>query len=347
MTPTESAHGFSMREKTQGLDQASDASVHRLSAAAHLGNMALVQTLLDQGADVNEESHVLGRPLTGAAYGGHLSVVQLLVERGADVSGGALQWKAETEGRDGNLWMITRSSNQIRSALEAATAAGHEPIVDLLLEPSLGISRSSFTFFAAMVQAAQGGHQNMLQSLFDRADFNAVAEELKERVLDAAVRESASNGHLETLKFLLDAGAPVDLVISERHEQGPLWNAAINGQNGAVEMLLARGADINERSLRPRSSPLVVAAEAGFPRTVALLLDRGAEVNDNKGVRPLRYISSFAPWCVWKVFLQKGIHKRDEEAAMDVLEDAYKDNRQDLVDLLLEYGVTLSKEAVE
>jgi hypothetical protein len=85
-----------------------------------------------------------------------------------------------------------------------------------------------------------------------------------------------------------------------------------------------------------------MAAHYGFPRTVALLLDRGAEVNDTKGMRPLRYIGTTAPhWCVIKVMLEKGVHKRDKEAAADVLEEAYKENRQDLVDLLLEYGVTL------
>ncbi|KAL3486618.1 ankyrin repeat-containing domain protein [Aspergillus germanicus] len=336
---------FSMTEKTQGLRQSSDAAVHRLSATAYLGNMALVQTLLDLGADVNGKSDVLGRPLTAAAYGGHLSIVQLLVEKGADVSGGELQWKAKEEIYDDNLMMFTRCSNQMRSALEAAAAAGHEPIVELLLQPSLGISRSSFTFFAAMVQAAQCGHQNMLRTLFNRANFSAVVEDLKARILDAAVKRSASKGRVETLKFLLDAGAPVDLDLSAKNEPGPLWHAASNGQNSAVEVLLARGADIDERSMRPPSSPLVAAAEEGFPRTVALLLDRGAEVNDSKGMRALRYVNTSAPWCVWKVLLEKGIHKRDEEAAVDVLEIAYEDNRQDLVDLLLEYGVTLGDTA--
>ncbi|KAL2800101.1 ankyrin repeat-containing domain protein [Aspergillus keveii] len=176
--------------------------------------------------------------------------------------------------------------------------------------------------------------------LLDRADFAANPEDLKTGILDAAASESASNGRIDILTLLLDAGAQVNRC--KPPHNGPIWYAAINGQNEVIEVLLERSADIDEGCLRPTDSPLVMAAHYGFPRTVALLLDRGAEVNDTKGMRPLRYIGTTAPhWCVIKVVLEKGVHKRDKEAAADVLEEAYKENRQDLVDLLLEYGVTL------
>jgi hypothetical protein len=57
-------------------------------------------------------------------------------------------------------------------------------------------------------------------------------------------------------------------------------------------------------------------------------------------LRDLSQITS-APWCVIKVLLEKGVHKRDEEGAMNMLKDARRKKRQDVVALFLEYGVTI------
>ncbi|KAL3444821.1 ankyrin repeat-containing domain protein [Aspergillus insuetus] len=341
-TLTESPHGVGLRERTEGLGQSSNAAEHRLCAAAYLGNMTLAQSLLSQGVDINEESDIFGLPLLSAAYGGHLKLVLFLLEKGADLNGGVIQGDTEAQRRD--VGMFT-SLSQGWTALEAATAGGHEAIVRLLLDSNIGTSYySSCSFFTAIIHAARWGRKNILQILLDRADFAAIPEDLKTGILDTAASESASNGRIDTLTLLLDAGAQVNRW--EKLQDGPLWYAAINGQNEVIKVLLERGADIDEGCLRPRDSPLVMAAHYGFPRTVALLLDRGAEVNDTKGMRPLRYIGTTSPhWCVLKVMLEKGVHKRDEEAAADVLEDAYNEDRQDLVDLLLEYGVTLSDTA--
>jgi ankyrin repeat protein len=89
--------------------------------------------------------------------------------------------------------------------------------------------------------------------------------------------------------------------------------AAFSGDTASVELLLARGAEINTHSKNKfRNSPLQVALLPGQYETARLLLERGADVLVRQG-------EGFAP-----------IH----EAALL--------GRQDLVDLLLAHGAEIN-----
>ena len=83
---------------------------------------------------------------------------------------------------------------------------------------------------------------------------------------------------------LLDAGAPAD----EHFKDGTsTLGAAIDGSAGGgsvdyariVELLVARGADVNRR-LPDGRTPLFAAAESGELRVISALLARGARMND-------------------------------------------------------------------
>ncbi|KAL2860988.1 ankyrin repeat domain-containing protein [Aspergillus lucknowensis] len=335
---TENNYGYSDDQKRMGHGQRSDAPAHRLCSAICISDISLVRSLLDEGIDVNGKSDIFGSPLTCAARGGHLQAAQLLIEIGADVN---LDVTLTTGRKEMSKLSAPGGFRAPWTALDAAAAGGHEEIVKLLLEPHLNLSRSSCSFFNAIIRAARKGNTRALQILMDHADFDAIPRGYVTRVLDVALKESASGGHVETMQFLLDAGAPVDLEPrdKEAREWTAVGRAAGNGHNSAIELLLDRGAEIDKWWLW-QESPLLEAARGGFPRTVTLLIDRGAELGDGKYVRPLLH-AEFFPWCVIKVLLEKGAHKRDPEATVDMLENAYRDKRQDVVDLLLEYGVTL------
>jgi ankyrin repeat protein len=170
--------------------------------------MTLTQSLLSQGVDINGESDIFGLPLLSAAYGGHMELVLFLLEQGADPNGGVIQGNTKEERRHGRMFT---SLSQGWTALEAATAGGHEAIVDLLLNPNIGISSYSYcSFSTAIIHAARWGRKNILQILLDRADLAANPEDLKTGILDAAASESASNGRIDILTLLLDAGAQVN-----------------------------------------------------------------------------------------------------------------------------------------
>ena len=91
--------------------------------------------------------------------------------------------------------------------------------------------------------------------------------------------ESAFNGNVGRLKLLLAVGA--DANEFECHTarcRTPLIAAAGAGQYEAVQLLLARGADVNKRMKRGQTA-LMFASYHGHTELVRLLLASGADVN--------------------------------------------------------------------
>jgi ankyrin repeat protein len=91
-------------------------------------------------------------------------------------------------------------------------------------------------------------------------------------------------GDRDFARALLDLGAPVDARFKDATSTlGVAIDGATNGNSAdyarVVELLLARGADVNRR-LPDGRTPLFAAAETGDLRILTALLDRGARVND-------------------------------------------------------------------
>jgi ankyrin repeat protein len=108
---------------------------------------------------------------------------------------------------------------------------------------------------------------------------------------DSLLIQAARTGSLDTITFLLDSGADVNLPgpTGDDWDATPLQHAILARQSGAARLLLERGADPN-RSGGPRSpAPLLLAAGDTDPAFVRLLLAHGADLNveDEDGVTPL------------------------------------------------------------
>lgn len=74
------AEGADVNEKDEEL------GLTALIAAAKNGHAAVARTLIQQGADVNTTDNELGfTPLIFAAREGHIEIVEVLLEKGADV----------------------------------------------------------------------------------------------------------------------------------------------------------------------------------------------------------------------------------------------------------------------
>ena len=95
----------------------------------------------------------------------------------------------------------------------------------------------------------------------------------------AAFVESALNGNVGWMKLLLAAGADVDeFECPTARCRTPLIAAAQGGRCEALQLLLARGADVNKKMKRGQTA-LMFASYYGHTEAVRLLLTSGADVN--------------------------------------------------------------------
>ncbi|XP_067110575.1 ankyrin repeat and BTB/POZ domain-containing protein 3-A isoform X1 [Osmerus mordax] len=160
-----------------GINSMSEQGMTPLMYACVRGDEAMVQMLLDAGADINSEvpstvnKHPSvypetrqGTPLTFAVLHGHVPVVQLLLDNRAGVEG-ALQ-----DGTD----------NYTETPLQLAAAAGNFELVSLLLErgadPMIGtmcrngISSAPLGDMNSFSLAAAHGHRNVFRRLLSQAE---------------------------------------------------------------------------------------------------------------------------------------------------------------------------------
>jgi ankyrin repeat protein len=128
-----------------------------------------------------------------------------------------------------------------------------------------------------LLWAARVGHDQMVRLLITRgANVN---ERSRCGFQFSALHLAARMGHLQVLQELLAAGADVEAMTnagSKSHT--PLCAAIMAGQEGAVQLLLANGAEVNT-PLSNGMSPLLVAANGGHAEVFKLLLAAGADVN--------------------------------------------------------------------
>uniref|UniRef100_A0A8C6VXW2 BTB (POZ) domain containing 11a n=1 Tax=Nothobranchius furzeri TaxID=105023 RepID=A0A8C6VXW2_NOTFU len=228
-----------------GINSMSEQGMTPLMYSCVRGDEAMVQMLLDAGADINSEVSTVNKhpsvypetrqatPLTFAVLHGHVPVVQLLLDNRANVEG-ALQDGAE---------------NYTETPLQLAAAAGNFELVSLLLErgadPMIGtlcrngISSAPMGDMNSFSLAASHGHRNVFRKLLshtekDKGDVLSLEEILAEgsdpgekrlapqancggtlrtgkarlRALREAMYHSAEHGHVDITIDIRSLGVP-------------------------------------------------------------------------------------------------------------------------------------------
>jgi ankyrin repeat protein len=89
------------------------------------------------------------------------------------------------------------------------------------------------------------------------------------------LHDGALSGRAPMIALLLDKGANRE---ARDRQSGatPLYQAASWGRRAAVELLIARGADVNAKS-NTGVSPAQAAAKNGFAEIARLLQERGSK----------------------------------------------------------------------
>ncbi|OXV07870.1 hypothetical protein Egran_04368 [Elaphomyces granulatus] len=310
-----------------------------LHLASLYGNPACVQTLLDQGADVNAKGGLYEYPILAASRGGHQVVVQLLVEAGANVraedSQGttALHWAAG-KGSEAVIWGVERGERLYRDI--SHIERGDEEVARLLVGNGASINACQHDGQTPLHCAAKGGRETA-----------AIAQLLLASGGDASMTDSkgatplhqaASCGNDMMVRLLIENGADVNTKGGNGFTA--LYTAARKGRDTTVRTLIDKGADINtatpdthvpnstaaaqqrdERMKRPSltknrdymklrggETPLHVAAKWGHVRVVKLLVENGADVHaeDQHGRTSLHWAARYGWMSVAQLLIQHG-----------------------------------------
>jgi ankyrin repeat protein len=257
--PDDDAFGATSKPMYRQVHLSPNAFPQPLYFAACLGDLDLVQWLVEQGNDIHAIEGHFGSGFAAAAFSDYTDIVKYFLNTGADP----------------NLRVPT-----FGSVLQTAAAGGSLQTVEMLLNAGSDVNMEGGLYNSALVAAASREHHSIVSLLLKRgADIT-----LGSRTQGSSIYQAAVAGDLKSVTILLAAGADVNDVSSQ--DGTPLHGAAKSGKAALVQLLLKRGADVNKGTSRGRGYPLIVAAEEGNTQIVRMLLNAGADpnlVNGNYG----------------------------------------------------------------
>lgn len=279
-----------------------------LHAASTMGDIGVVRSLLEAGAEKDERDLTGRAPLHVAAEHGHLSVTCALLAAGAAVN--AL-------GFDDDM-----------SALFLACRKGHTAVAKALIQHEADVGACSLRHpHTALHGAAMGNHPQCITALVD-AGADIEVPGFQRPCSQTPLQCAAGIGSTEAVSALLRRGAAKDASASRYGRQTPL-HLAIGGRHvGVVEVLLSagvgspsdgrgegyvnlaastgdvdvlkalihHGADVNAVSSSGRRSALHTAAACNNVGTIHVLVEAGADLEalDAEGKTPLHYARTYS-----------------------------------------------------
>ena len=304
----------------RGYSQKYPKKVVGLHLAADFGLGTILETLLEQGANVSAKDSNGENALHKAAKGGHKALVKVLLGCGLDVmaedsSGWTALHKSATSGSDEVVMLLLREGATIskgvdgRTALHFAAEFGSEQIASALLGEGADVSATAVPSFGdgwdkkfnagrtPLHWAASNGYQGLVRLLIDRG---AIVD-ARNATLRTPLQEALMWGHVPAVEALLENGASVRYADNEGWT--PLHEAAWRSPAKATQLVLDRGADVDALTNHPQGSipwpvterddvlqghntPLHLAAICDNLDALKILLNKGADLYkyDHRGL---------------------------------------------------------------
>ena len=243
--------------------------VQGLLEACEEGDLGEVQSLLDQGLDVNSADSEDLTALQVAAGNGHEHIVRLLLMRGATLDmANAYGW----------------------TPLLHAARHGHPGVVSLLLQHQADINARNRLGASAVVLAARGGHLQTVKLLTEAGiDLTPTTGICGSTCEFTPLQAAAHHGHDTVVRFLLDRGYDVNYRTPSTGVSS-LMLAALNGHMTTSQILVETGANPNNTNVNEHT-PLDIASISG-KREVKGYLDRKTSNKPRLGKHKLRFLSA-------------------------------------------------------
>jgi len=190
-------------------------------------------------------------------------------------------------------------------------------------------------------KAGEGDTQAVLSAL-----KKGMAPDAQNNNGETALIAAVKQGKKEIVDLLLAKGADVNGRDSKFGGTPLIW-AALNGKTEIVGLLLEKGADLKGREKYNGLSAIHSAAVKGNDETVRFLLDKGAPVDarDNEARTPLMWAANSGKVETVKLLLDSGanLEAAEAERGMNALMSAAMMGRTGTVQLLLDRGANIEK----
>jgi ankyrin repeat protein len=252
-----------------------------LCQAAGLGNLSVVQRLIDIGEDVSVKAKDGSTPLHCASRAGHVDVLILLLESGCalseknDMGRTALQEAASGNHIEAVRTLVDLGADA-QSILHTVTKTGTQDLIEFMIKwlgfeylrlTSIMVRRKGY--LSPLHLAALHGNEPVLRALLSDPEIDLSQ---KSTAQWTPLHYAALSGHDDIINILLET-KQVDVNLAGRKGRKPLHCAAIKGHERVVKRLLAcEDLDVNARDFDTQRVPAQLAAASGNLPVLELLL---------------------------------------------------------------------------
>ena len=253
-----------------------------LHSASEGGDVAIIETMLSLGLDIDSRDSFGTTPFLVAAASGKMQAVNFLLVKGADLSlttykGRNLLHAAAEGGKvsivqtllsQSNIAIDSRDDDEITSLMIAASNNNLE-VVEYLLgkgaDPSLKNKQGRNVLFIASGHGSIATIARLLSCFsIDSRDDDG----------DTPLMHAAACAQLPAVNYLLEKGA--DPLLTGKSGWSLLHFAAQGGNVAIIETILSYGSGVDSRDSNTGQTPLVVTTGYNNVEAMNYLFDKGA-----------------------------------------------------------------------